>query len=93
MALFGYANFSAEKPLFKNAILSVEPKELHIGDRCKLGYSLDIGWSTLAHIRLEYGIDFIKSNDKPSRKLFLFFYKIVPGNTHLHRTRIHSFAE
>ena len=93
MALFGYTDFSAEKPLFKNAVLSVEPKELHIGDSCTLDYSLDIEWTTSSHIRLEYGIDFIKSNGKPSRKIFLLSDKTVPMRTHLHKTRMHSFAD
>lgn len=93
MALFGYADFSSEKPLFKNALMSVEPKELHIGDSCKLDYSLNIDWTSSPHIRLEYGIDFIKSNGKPSRKLFLFSDKTVPSRTHLQGTRMHSFAD
>ncbi len=93
MALFGYTDFSVENPLFKNALLSVEPRELHIGDSCKLNYSLDIDWNTSAHIRLEYGIDFVKANGKPSRKLFLLSDKTVPSSTHLQGTRIHSFAD
>ncbi|MDR3597995.1 DNA alkylation repair protein [Clostridium sp.] len=93
MALFGYTDFSAEKPLFKNALLSVEPKELHIGDSCELNYSLDIDWTTSPQIRLEYGIDFIKANGKPSRKLFLLSDKTVPSCTHLQGIRKHSFAD
>lgn len=92
MELFGYTNFSAEKPLFKNSTLSVQPEKIHIGDSCELTYSLNIEWSTLAHIRLEYGIDFIKSNGKPSRKLFLLCDKTVSSDAHLNGTRIHSFA-
>lgn len=93
MALFGYTSFSSKKPLFKNAIISVNPIELYIGDKCELNYSLDIEWDTLAHIRLEYGIDFIKSNGKPSRKLFLLSDKTVSCNAHLHGARMHSFAD
>ncbi|MCO1604340.1 DNA alkylation repair protein [Desulfosporosinus nitroreducens] len=93
MTLFGYTDFSEEKPLFKNASLSVKPDGLQIGDSCKLHYSLDIVGNAPAHIRLEYGIDFIKSNGKPSLKLFLLSDKTVSGGAHLSGTRLHSFAE
>ena len=93
LALFGYASSSEEKPLVKNAVLSVHPDQLHIGDRFNLYYSLDLNRKQQAHIRLEYGIDFIKSNGKASRKLFLLSDKTVNGKTHLSGTRIHSFAE
>jgi 3-methyladenine DNA glycosylase AlkC len=93
MALFGYTDFSAEKPLFKNAILTTHPTKLHIGDSCTLDYSLDIEWTASAHIRLEYGIDFIKSNGKPTRKIFLLSDKTVPSGAHLRGTRGHSFAD
>ncbi|MCT8977993.1 hypothetical protein N4T77_15475 [Clostridium sp. CX1] len=93
MSLFGYTDFSDENPLFKNATLTVNPEELNIGDSCELNYSLDIAWNTPAHIRLEYGIDFIKSNGRSSRKLFLLSDKTVPGSAHLSGTRTHSFAD
>lgn len=46
-----------------------------------------------AHIRLEYGIDFIKSNGKPSRKLFFISDKKTAGNVQLSGTQTHSFAD
>ncbi|MDF2572337.1 MAG: putative alkylation repair enzyme, partial [Sporomusa sp.] len=52
LALFGYTKSTEEKPLIKNAVLTVEPNQLHIGDSCNLYYSLDIDWETQAHIRL-----------------------------------------
>lgn len=93
MALFGYTDFSDEKPLFKNATLTVSPNELKIGDSCELNYSMDIAWNAPAHIRLEYGIDFIKSNGSLSRKLFLLSDKTISGYAHLSGTRSHSFAD
>lgn len=92
LALFGYTDFSDENPLFKNATLTINPDELQIGDRCELNYSLDIIWNTPAHIRLEYGIDFIKSNGSSSRKLFLLSDKNVSSGKHLSGTHTHSFA-
>jgi len=58
-----------------------------------LRYLLDIVGNAPAHIRLEYSIDFIKSNKKSSLKLFLLSDKTVSGGAHLSGTRLHSFAE
>lgn len=93
LALFGYAKASKKKPLYGNAVLSAEPGQLHIGDSCELTYLLDMNRDTKVRIRLEYGIDFIKSNGRPSRKLFLLSDKTVSGKAHLSGTRTHSFAE
>lgn len=91
--LFGYTSFSEDEPLFENVSLSVQPTTVTIGEPCELQYSLDLIGNSSAHIRLEYGIDFIKSNGKPSRKLFLLTDKTVSANTHLSGTRVHSFAD
>lgn len=93
MALLGYTDFSDENPLFKNTTLTVSPDELQIGDSCELNYLLDIIWGAPAHIRLEYGIDFIKSNGSTCRKLFFLSDKIVPSDSHLSGTRTHRFAD
>ncbi|MBV7275876.1 DNA alkylation repair protein [Clostridium sp. PL3] len=93
LALFGYTDFFSENPLFRNVILTVDPHGIQIGDNCEVNYSLDIVWNTPAHIRLEYGIDFIKSNGRSSRKLFLLSDKTVPGSSHLSGRRTHSFAD
>ncbi|HBF39181.1 MAG TPA: hypothetical protein DDW50_17910 [Firmicutes bacterium] len=92
LVLFGYSNDSKEKPLSKNAVLTVQPIQLKIGENCELHYSLDIDRKTEVKIRLEYGIDFMKANGKPSRKLFLLLDKILSGNAHLSGTHRHSFA-
>jgi 3-methyladenine DNA glycosylase AlkC len=92
LALFGYSNDSKEKPLSKNAVLTVQPIQLKIGENCELHYSLDIDRKTKVKIRLEYGVDFIKANGKPSRKLFLLLDKTVSENAHLSGTHGHSFA-
>ncbi|EOR25037.1 DNA alkylation repair protein [Clostridium sartagoforme AAU1] len=91
--LFGYTDFSDENPLFKNVIFNVTPKELKIGDSCELNYSIDIVRNTPSHIRLEYGIDFIKSNSRLSRKLFFLSDKTMSGGEHLSGRRTHNFAD
>lgn len=59
------------------------------GQQGELNYSRNAP----AHIRLEYGIDFIKSNGSLSRKLFLLSDKTISGYAHLSKTRSHSFAD
>ncbi|WP_246240523.1 hypothetical protein [Anaerocolumna sedimenticola] len=92
LALFGYAKNVEEKPLYQTASLTVIPEKLTIGDSCELTYSMDLDLDTNARIRIEYGIDFIKSNGKPSRKLFLLTDKTVSGKVTLSGSRKHSFA-
>lgn len=92
MALFGYANVNKKKPLFKNAVLTVQPDNISIGENCELNYSVDMNLNTKARIRIEYGIDFVKANGKASRKLFRLSDKTIEGKTHLSGTCIHSFA-
>ncbi len=91
MELFGYAN--SEAPLTTFASLSLQPSTLTIGDSCEIQYILDIRKDEPVHIRIEYGIDFIKANGKTSRKAFLLSDKTVAGGAHLTGTRKHSFSE
>lgn len=73
-------------------ILPANPHELQIGDSCELNYSMDIVRNTPAHIRLEYGIDFIKSNGRSSLKQFLLSDKNASGGIHSSGTHTHRFA-
>lgn len=93
MAIFGYASHENEMPLAISASLSVEPAELHIGDSCELAYALAIREGEAVHIRVEYGIDFVKAGGKTSRKLFLLSDKTVPGGARLTGKRTHRWAD
>lgn len=93
LALFGYEEPSEDNPLFSNATLAVEPTQLYIGKSVQLNYSLTLQVKAKSNIRLEYGIDFIKSNGKPSRKLFLLSDRAVSGELQVSGTRNHSFAD
>lgn len=92
LALFGYADTTETEPLVLNAMVKVSTEQLSVGDICQFKYSLDINRKNPVHIRLEYGIDFVKSKGKTSRKLFLLSDKTVPGNSHLEGSHNHSFA-
>jgi hypothetical protein len=93
MKLFGYASSVGKTPLTTFASLSVQPAVLTIGDSCKVQYILDIRKDEPVHVRIEYGIDFIKANKKTSRKSFLLSDKTMAGGAHITGTRKHSFSE
>jgi 3-methyladenine DNA glycosylase AlkC len=91
LELFGYADNIREN--IKEAILEVKPSKLRIGETCEITYAITLIEAEPVHIRIEYGIDFIKANGKPSRKLFLLSDKTVKGGTKLSGVKLHSFAE
>ncbi|WOO35942.1 DNA alkylation repair protein [Anaerocolumna sp. AGMB13020] len=93
LALFGYADTNEAEPLVLNANCKVSQEQLSVGDTCLFQYSLDVNRKNPVHIRLEYGIDFVKSKGKTSRKLFLLSDRTVPGNFHLEGSHNHSFAD
>ncbi|MHB8063426.1 MAG: DNA alkylation repair protein [Ruminiclostridium sp.] len=93
MELFGYASCTDEILLTTCASLSVQPSVLTIGESCELQYSLDIRQGEPVHIRIEYGIDFVKSKGYTSRKAFMLSDKTVSGGAHLSGTRIHNWSD
>ncbi len=90
MELFGYAK---EDLLTTHASIVVQPLELTIGDSCELQYAVDIRQGGPVHIRIEYGIEFVKAKGRISRKLFLLSDKTVPGGAHLIGNRLHSWSD
>ncbi|GGH19650.1 hypothetical protein [Paenibacillus segetis] len=92
MALFGYAEPMSGTSLTTSSSIVVAPSELSIGDHCELRYELHIREGEPAHIRVEYGIDFVKSGGRTSRKSFLLSDKTVLGGSHLTGTRTHRWA-
>lgn len=93
MALFGYAEPLGPESLITCASLSCEPSVLSIGDNCELKYMIGISEGEPVRIRVEYGIDFIKANGRPSRKSFLLSDKTAAGGIQLTGTRIHFFTD
>ena len=92
MKLFGYGE-SIDRPIITSAFLSIDPPQLKIGDSCNLNYKLCIRVGEPIHIRIEYGIDFVKSRGKTSRKLFLLSDKTVIGGKCITGTKTHRWAE
>lgn len=93
LALFGYAESGENNALTTDANLSATPSVLSIGENCELRYELHIREGDPVHIRIEYGIDFVKARGNTSRKLFLLSDKTVPGGSHLTATRTHRWAD
>ena len=92
MKLFGYGE-SIDRPIITSAFLSVDPPQLKIGESCSLNYKLCIRDGEPIHIRIEYGIDFVKSRGKTSRKLFLLSDKTVHGGECLTGAKTHRWVE
>ncbi|WP_138493759.1 DNA alkylation repair protein [Paenibacillus pinistramenti] len=93
LAIFGYADPEAGEPLAAAASLTVHPQAAAIGESSELQYELRLRDGEDILIRLEYGIDFVKSGGKTSRKLFLLSDKTVPGGARIAGTRIHRWAD
>jgi len=92
MKLFGYGE-SIDRPIATNASLSVNPSEISIGESCNLNYEICIRSGEPIHIRIEYGIDFVKASGKSTRKLFLLSDKTVPGGKCITGTKLHRWVE
>jgi len=93
MKLFGYAIPKDQAPIATLASLTVQPSALTIGGSCEIQYRLDLREDEAAHVRIEYGIDFIKANGKTSRKSFLLTDKTVTSGARLTGRRQHKFSE
>jgi len=93
MELFGYTNFEGKKLEITGASISATPSMIKIGEGCEFKYELDIPKGEVAHIRIEYGIDFVKARGNTSRKLFLISDKTVSGGTHISGSKMHNFAD
>jgi 3-methyladenine DNA glycosylase AlkC len=93
MLLFGYAQAKGDMPLATHAILSVEPPVVPIGGSCELQYELSIREGEPVHIRIEYGVDFVKAGGRLSRKSFLLSDKIVSGGAQLSGIRTHRWSD
>jgi 3-methyladenine DNA glycosylase AlkC len=92
LSLFGYAETGDQSPLAVSATLSVNPTTIAIGSSCELNYELHIRGGDAAKIRIEYGIYFVKSSGRTSRKLFLLSDKTVQGGSILTGSRNHHWA-
>jgi PAS domain-containing protein len=88
MKLFGYEE-SMDGALTTSATLHIDSSEIKLGESTELKYEINIRQGEPVHMRIEYGIDFVKARGKTSRKLFMLSDKTVPGGTCLEGSRMH----
>ncbi|WIV21315.1 hypothetical protein QPK24_11850 [Paenibacillus polygoni] len=93
MALFGYAESVEGIELVTEAEITASPAALHIGENGNLSYNLRVREGDPARLRIEYGIDFVKSSGQVSRKKFLLSDKTVAGGTRISGSRKHRWAD
>lgn len=77
----------------KEASINTKEPVVNIGEDCLLSYSLRIETRESIHIRIEYAIDFVKSGNRNSRKIFLFTDKTLIGEQTLTGIKLHSFKD
>lgn len=89
MALFDYLPPAQTATVITRAMLQVTPHQVSLGQSSELAYEIELQNEEPVHLRIEYGIDFVKSGGKVSRKLFLLSDKIYPPYTNLNNKRKH----
>lgn len=97
MALFGYAKHEeadeAELPLVTAAALELSQNSVAIGGEAALRYQVKLREGEGAKLRIEYGIEFVKSGGKTSLKRFLLSDREYAGGASSTGVRIHRFAD
>ena len=87
LAIFGFCNGESIDILdFK-----IDSKSIAIGD--SFNFSFTISTKEVVKVRLEYGIDFVKSNGKQSRKIFQISEIMLKAKEVKNYTKNHSFAD
>jgi len=87
LAIFGFHD--AESVVVSN--FAIDSQEVAIGD--DFNFSFDITTKAATKVRLEYGIDFVKSNGKRNRKIFQISEITMKANESKIYTKNHSFAD
>ncbi|MCA0756419.1 DNA alkylation repair protein [Paenibacillus sp. N4] len=97
MALFGYAGPSGEEgdeqSLAASAELKAVPEAVPIGGEAKLRYRIRLREGERVKLRIEYGVDFVKSGGKTSLKRFLLSDREYEGGSVFEGERVHRFAD
>ncbi|WP_424768693.1 DNA alkylation repair protein [Paenibacillus sp. sgz302251] len=97
MALFGYTAHeeqdSEAMPLAVEAALEISPAVVSVGGETALHYYVRVREGEKVKLRIEYGIDFVKSGGKTSLKRFLLSDREYAGGAVFEGERIHRFAD
>ena len=87
LAIFGYHNSIA----ISVNDFAVEPKSISLGE--DIVFSFSIFAEDATKVRLEYGIDFVKSNGKRNRKIFQISEVALKENEKKSYTKKYSFSD
>lgn len=87
LALFGYDNVTSVEV----SHFALESPSVSIGE--ELAFSFTLSTKEAIKVRLEYGIDYVKSNGKRNRKIFRISEVSLKENEKKPYTRKHSFAD
>jgi 3-methyladenine DNA glycosylase AlkC len=96
MALFGYSKHEEKgerQTLVTAASLDVSPDTAAIGGEVSLRYRVQLREGERAKLRIEYGIEFVKSGGKTSLKRFLLSDREFAGGAVAQGVRVHRFAD
>ncbi|MHA6482315.1 DNA alkylation repair protein [Paenibacillus sp. strain BS8-2] len=97
MELFGYADTGKDaKPLVTDASLELSRPSLAIGEDVELRFSytpVETEEGQPLKLRIEYGIDFVKSSGSTSLKRFLLSDRYFDSGKRIEGTRTHRFAD
>lgn len=88
MELFSYPTLE-----IPDASIAMEASDVTIGEKSKLSYEIGIPEGKTVKIRVEYGIDFVKSRGNLSRKLFRLSDREVEGGAFVKGERSHNWAD
>lgn len=89
LALFGFQD--EVDVLVANLVLS--PDELTIGDKVTMEFDVTANHAEPLQLRIEYGVDFVKSNGSLSRKIFRVTESMFPPGKTVRIRRTHSFRD
>jgi len=87
LAIFGYDDVNA----VKTTDFKLEKKSISIGDDLTFSFTISVKEAT--KVRLEYGIDYVKSTGKRNRKIFQISEPSLKANEKKCYTKKHSFED
>ncbi|MEH6495671.1 MAG: DNA alkylation repair protein [Pseudomonas marincola] len=86
------ALFGASPVQLKGSTLTLSHENLNFGDTLSFQFEAEILGDLPENLRLEYGIDFMKSNGKQSRKIFKIS-EVKPQKREISVTKSHKFID
>ncbi len=91
MSLFSYSSDHQIK--VEDLCFKVSPLKLTQSDSCLMNYEFKLDSKDTLSLRLEYGIDFVRSGGKTSRKNFLIAEQKYPPGSVIRGIKKHSWKE